>query len=145
MKNILFPLMLTALMNFMFQPLQAARPDCTGMRYDPDSLVVLWTSDDPYIAERVAFMYTHTAKTAGWFDEVFLIIWGPSAKLIAENRILQEKLSRMMEDGVKVQACIACANSYGVTEKLKELGYGVKGMGKPLTGYLKSGAKVLTF
>lgn len=110
-----------------------------------DKLVVLWTSDDPYVAERVAFMYTHTAKTAGWFKEVTLIIWGPSAKLISENIKLQEKISQMREDGVEVRACIACANSYGVADKLKELGYDVRGMGKPLTDYLKSGAKVLTF
>ncbi|MGM0622144.1 MAG: hypothetical protein ACQETJ_13915, partial [Bacteroidota bacterium] len=57
-----------------------------------DKLVVVWTSDDPYVAERVAFMYTHSAKTAGWFSEVTLIIWGPSAKLTAENLKIQEKL-----------------------------------------------------
>lgn len=112
---------------------------------DPDKLVVLWTSDDPYVAERVAFMYTHAAKTAGWFKDVTLIVWGPSAKLITENVKLQEKVAKMMDDGVEVQACIACANAYGVAEKLKKLGYEVKGMGKPLTYYLKSGAKVLTF
>lgn len=112
---------------------------------EPDKLVVLWTSDDPYVAERVAFMYTHAAKTAGWFKDVTLIVWGPSAKLITENVKLQEKVAKMMDDGVEVQACIACANAYGVAEKLKKLGYEVKGMGKPLTDYLKSGAKVLTF
>jgi hypothetical protein len=110
-----------------------------------DKLVVLWTSDDPMVAERVALMYTHAAKTAGWFKEVTLIVWGPSAKLITENIKLQEKLKTMQKDGVVIEACVACANAYGVAEDLKKLGYDVKGMGKPLTDYLKSGAKVLTF
>lgn len=110
-----------------------------------DKLVVLWTSDDPMVAERVALMYTHAAKTAGWFSEVTLIVWGPSAKLIAENIKLQEKLRAMQKDGVVIEACVACANAYGVVEDLKRLGYDVKGMGKPLTDYLKSGAKVVTF
>lgn len=110
-----------------------------------DKLVVLWTSDDPMVAERVALMYTHAAKTAGWFKEVTLIVWGPSAKLISENLKLQEKLNKMKQDGVVIEACVACANAYGVAEDLKKLGYDVKGMGKPLTDYLKSGAKVLTF
>jgi len=110
-----------------------------------DKLVVLWTSDDPYVAERVAFMYTHAAKTAGWFSEVTLIIWGPSAKLAAENLKVQEKLKEMQEDGVVIEACVVCANAYGVTDDLKDMGFVVKGMGSPLTGYLKSGAKVLTF
>ena len=111
----------------------------------PDKLVIIWTSDDPYVAERVAFMYTHAAKTAGWFKEVTLVIWGPSAKLISENIKLQEKVRVMQKDGVVVEACVACTNAYGVTEDLRKLGYDVKGMGKPLTDYLKSGAKVLTF
>lgn len=110
-----------------------------------DKLVVVWTSDDPYVAERVALMYTHAAKTAGWFGEVTLIIWGPSAKLTAENIMIQEKLKAMQDDGVVIEACIVCADTYGVTDELKELDFVVKGMGLPLTGYLKSGAKVLTF
>ena len=111
----------------------------------PDKLVIVWTSGDPYVAERVALMYTHAAKTSNWFEEVSLVIWGPSAKLISENSKLQEQVKAMQKDGVIVEACIACANAYNVTEDLLKLGYDVKGMGKPLTDYLKSGAKVLTF
>jgi len=111
----------------------------------PDKLVVVWTSDNPYVAERVALMYTHNAKTSGWFKDVTLIIWGPSAKLTVENIKIQEKLKAMQKDGVVIEACIACANAYGITDELKKLGFDVKGMGKPLTEYLKSGAKVLTF
>ena len=111
----------------------------------PDNLVVLWTSDDPYLAERVALMYTHAAKTNGWFSEVTLIIWGPSAKLASENLKIQAKLKAMQKDGVVIEACIVCANAYGVADHLKSQGFDVKGMGKPLTDYLKSDAKVLTF
>ncbi len=110
-----------------------------------DKLVIVWTSDDPYVAERVALMYTHAAKTAGWFSEVTLIIWGPSAKLTAENLKIQEKLKAMQADGVEIRACITCADAYGVTSDLKKLDFDVRGMGKPLSDYLKGGAKVLTF
>jgi hypothetical protein len=51
----------------------------------------------------------------------------------------------MQKDGVIVEACIACANAYNVTEDIRRLGYDVKGKGKPLTEFLKSGVKVLTF
>jgi hypothetical protein len=119
---------------------QTAIPEQT-----PDKLVIVWTSGDPYVAERVALMYTHNAKTAGWFKEVTLVVWGPSAKLISENIKLQEKVKAMQKDGVVVEACVACVNAYDVAEDLRKLGYDVKGMGKPLTDYLKSGAKVLTF
>ena len=110
-----------------------------------DKLVIVWTSDDPYTAERMVLMYAHAAKTNGWFEEVTLIIWGPSAKMVAENINIQEKLKLMQDDGVEIRACIVCANMYEVTENLKAMGLDVQGMGKPLTNYLKSGAKVLTF
>ena len=54
-------------------------------------------------------------------------------------------LAAMQADGVVIEACIACANMYGIADNLKELGFDVKGMGRPLTEYLKSGVKVLTF
>jgi hypothetical protein len=110
-----------------------------------DKLVIVWTSDDPYTAERMVLMYGHAAKTAGWFDEVTLIIWGPSAKMVAENIKIQEKLKDMQNDGVEIRACIVCANIYEVTEELKTLDFDVQGMGVPLTDYLKKGAHVLTF
>lgn len=110
-----------------------------------DKLVVLWTSGDPYVAERVALMYTHAAKTAGWFNDVTLIVWGPSAKLASANLKIQDELKAMQKDGVVIEACVACADAYGITDELKKLGFDVKPMGKPLTDYLKSGVKVLTF
>lgn len=119
--------------------------DVKSQTEQPDRLVVVWTSDDPLLAERMVFMYTHNAKKAGWFKNVTLIIWGPSAKLTAENLKIQEQLKAMQNDGVEIRACIACANAYGVTEQIKTLGFEITGMGKPLTDYLKSDAKVLTF
>jgi hypothetical protein len=110
-----------------------------------DRLAVLWTSGDPDVAHRVCFMYTHNAKKQGWFDEVRLIVWGPSARLLAGDKDLQAAVRQMMQDGVQVQACIACADSYGVVDTLRELGLEVKGMGPPLTGILKSDTKLLTF
>ena len=107
-------------------------------------LVVLWTSGDPFVAERMAFMYTLASKKNKWWDEVTLVVWGPSAKLLSENKDLQDYVKRMQEAGVDVQACIVCANMYGVTDKLRELGITVRGMGKPLTDMLQSGWTLLS-
>ncbi len=125
---------------------QNLNPQEHGDHFDQDKLVVLWTSDDPYLAERVALMYTHAARASGWYEEVTLIVWGPSAKLLAENVRIQEKVRDMHRDGVVVEACITCANDYGVTADLEDLGFvEVKPMGRPLTEYIKSGIYVLTF
>ena len=74
-----------------------------------------------------------------------LVVWGPSSKLLAEDKELQDYLKKMKNAGVEIQACIACANMYGVTERLRELGIEVKGMGVPLTEMLKTGWTTMTF
>ncbi|WP_319480638.1 DsrE family protein [uncultured Draconibacterium sp.] len=114
------------------------------MEENKNKLAVLWTSGDPEVAEKMAFMYTYNAKTQGWFDEVVLIIWGPSAKLTAENEMIQDYIKKMQEAGVKIEACLYCAKMYEVDEKLAELGVDVKGMGIPLSDYLKEGWKTLS-
>ena len=80
-------------------------------------LAVIWSSSDPDVAHRVCFMYTDNAKKQKWFDEVTLIVWGPSARLLASDKDLQAKIKGMLDDGVKIQACLACTDSYGVTEQ----------------------------
>jgi hypothetical protein len=110
-----------------------------------DTLVVLWSSGDPEVAEKACLMYTHAAKKYGWFKEVILIVWGPSEKLLVENSMLKEKVASMKKEGVIVEACVACSNMYGVTNDLKVCEVDVKGMGVPLTGYLKRGYKIVSF
>lgn len=110
-----------------------------------EKLAVLWVSGDRDVAEKSCLMYTHAAKKNGWFDEVVLIVWGSSSKLLAEDEALQEKVKAMIRDGVVLEACIACSDGLGVTAELKALGIDVKGMGVPLTSYLKSGYHVLSY
>ena len=114
------------------------------MENNKNKLAVLWTSGDPEVAEKMAFMYTYNAKKQGWFDEVVLIVWGPSAKLLSENKMIQDYVKKMQEAGIKVEACMACARMYEVDGKLQELGIDVKGMGVPLSNYLKEGWKTLS-
>ena len=119
--------------------------EAQDMENKKEKLAVLWVSGDPDVAEKSCLMYTHAAKRNGWFDEVVLIVWGSSSRLLAEDEALQEKVKAMISDGVILEACIACSNMLGVTEELLALGIDVKGMGVPLTEYLKSGYHVLTY
>ena len=116
----------------------------TKMKDNSNKLAVLWTSGDVEVAEKMCFMYTYYAKKQGWFDEVVLIVWGPSAKLLSENKNLQDYVKKMKEAGVVIEACVACAKMYGVGEELAEMGIDVKGMGTPLTKYLKEGWSTLS-
>ena len=126
----------------MILPLEVKAQD---METKKEKLAVLWVSGDLDVAEKSCLMYTHAAKRNGWFDEVVLIVWGSSSRLLAENEDLQEKVKAMIKDGVILEACISCSNMLGVTDELKALGIDVKGMGVPLSNYLKSGYHVLTY
>ncbi len=110
-----------------------------------EKLVILWTSGDRDVALKMVFMYAGNAPRNGWWDDITLIVWGPSARLLAEDQELQEKLTGLALEGVKLEACKACSDSYGVSDRLAGLGIDVKYMGEPLTAYLKEGCRVLTF
>ncbi|MGK0469057.1 DsrE family protein [Clostridium sp.] len=109
-----------------------------------DKLAVLWTSADREVALKMGFMYTYNAKLKGWWDDVTLIIWGPSSKLLSMDTDLQAYVKKAQDVGVKFQACRACSDMYEVTEKLEALDIEVIYMGEPLTDYLKNGWKVIT-
>ena len=109
-----------------------------------EKLVVLWTSGDRDVALKMVFMYTYNAQVNKWWDDITLVVWGPSAKLLTEDAELQEYLDKIIEAGVTVKACKGCADQYGVSDQLEELGITVLYIGKELTDYIKEGRKMLT-
>lgn len=109
-----------------------------------DHLYVLWTNDNVITSEKMVFMYTINSIKRGWWEDVTLIIWGATAKLVAENENIQQKVKEAIEVGVNVTACKACADQLGVTEILEGLGVEVKYWGTPLTEILKNEYYLLT-
>lgn len=110
-----------------------------------DKLTVIWTSGDREVALNMVFMYTLNSKLRKWWENVSLIVWGPSSKLLASDTELQNYLGKIREAGVNITACKACADNYGVSEALEKLGVEVKYMGEPLTKLLKQDSKIITF
>ncbi|MFC2080636.1 hypothetical protein ACFLR8_00315 [Bacteroidota bacterium] len=50
-----------------------------------EQLLIVWTSGDPDVAHKMVFMYAYNAQKNGWWDQVTLLIWGPSSKLSSED------------------------------------------------------------
>jgi len=109
-----------------------------------DKLNILWTTTNRETISKMIVMYASNAIPNGWWKEVNVIIWGGSAKLVGENTEVQQEVLNMMKAGVHVEACQACAEQFGVADKIKDLGVDVLYMGEPLTQYLKNNEKVLT-
>jgi hypothetical protein len=103
----------------------------------PNKLVVVWTIGDRKVAIRMVFMYILNSKLKDWWDEVSLIVWGPSAKLLAEDLMLREYIEKMKDEGVELLACKACSDSYEVSEVLASMGIIIKYTGQLLTDFLK--------
>ena len=99
-------------------------------------LLVNWTTDNIDTAMNMVLLYTYNAKKMGWIDDITLLVWGASQKLVASNTEVQKQMKMMEEAGVKVIACKHCAEQSGVVDELKSCGIEVFYTGKVLTTWL---------
>ena len=109
-----------------------------------EKLNILWTTDNKDTILNMLSMYATNSVKNNWWDEVNVIIWGASAKLVGTDTQVQTEVMEMITRGVKIEACKACSDDFGVSEKLIQLGVNVRYMGKPLTDYLKADEKLIT-
>ena len=107
-------------------------------------LNILWTNADPITSEYMVLMYAGNAVKNGWWDEIQLIIWGATSRLVAENEQIQNVLKDVEGTGVKLIACKACVAKLDLLEKFEELGIEVAYMGVPLTEIIKNEEKLIT-
>lgn len=107
-------------------------------------LNILWTTTNKETIFKMISMYSINAIKNKWWDEVEIIIWGGSAKLVGEDPQVQTEVLEMIHAGVKVKACQACTDSFGVTDRIKKLGVELDYMGQPLTQILKNDEKLLS-
>jgi hypothetical protein len=73
-----------------------------------------------------------------------LLIWGSTARLVAEDETIRENIQGFLENGIRVIACRKCAENLGVAEKLESMGIEVFYTGEFLTEWMKSGKALLS-
>jgi hypothetical protein len=108
------------------------------------TLYIQWTNDNIITAEKMVFMYAINAKRFGWWENITLVIWGATAKLVAENERIQELIAEARENGIYITACKACADQLAVSEILTAHDIDVQYLGVPLTNVLKNDEKLIT-
>jgi hypothetical protein len=109
-----------------------------------EKLNILWTTTNKDTIINMISMYSVNAIKYGWWNEINIIVWGGSAKLINEDKEIQEEVRKMIEVGVNIEGCLACSDKYNATVTLTGLGIDLKYMGEPLTTYLKNDEKIIT-
>ncbi len=110
-----------------------------------NKLLIVWSTAEVEVAKKMVLLYGSVILPRGYWDEAHIMIWGPSAKLLAENEELQNMLVTVKETGVDFSCCVVCSDEYGVTEKLSSLGIDMTHTGERLTESLQSDWKVITF
>ena len=108
-------------------------------------LLIVWSSQDKEVAEKLVLLYSGVMLPRQYWDEAILMIWGPSAKLLSQDKELQKKVKEIAATGVKLQACVACTDDYGVSDDLQSLGIELTHTGEMLTHALQNNWKVITF
>ena len=111
-----------------------------------NKLLIVWSSGEPEVAKKLVLLYGSVMLERKYWDEATIMIWGPSAKLLANDKELQKQFLVVKESGVKFNACVVCTDDYGVSNELKELGVELIHTGEMLTSSLQSDdVKVITF
>ena len=116
------------------------------MSAEKKKLVLVWTTADREAAMNMILLYGRNAKKHGWWEEVDLLIWGPSGKTLLSDVELQAEVSAMKEEGIGIIACKGCAERFGIVEDLEGVGVKVFYTGVYLTEAVKADeVEVLTF
>ncbi|WP_373035746.1 DsrE family protein [Sulfurimonas sp.] len=111
-----------------------------------NELLIVWSSGEKEVAKKLILLYGSVMLPRSYWDEATIMVWGPSAKLLAEDEEIQEQMKTVQKTGVSFNACVVCTDDYGVSEKLRELGVKLIHTGELLTEALQSDdVKVITF
>ncbi len=109
-----------------------------------NKLNILWTNSNVNTSKSMVLMYGTASANRSWYDEVHIIIWGDTARLVAENKDIQLSIEIAKNNGVKFTACMACASQLGVIDKLQNLNIDLKYMGERLTEIIKDEEYLIT-
>ena len=107
-------------------------------------LHILWTNADVNTSHHMVMMYATNSMLRSWWEEVTVIIWGATAKYVAEDKDIQERMKLAEQAGVKFSACVSCAVQLGVKDALEGLGVEVIPWGAPLTELLENKRPLIT-
>ena len=111
-----------------------------------NELLIVWSSGEKEVAKKLVLLYGSVMLERKYWDKATIMIWGPSAKLLVEDREIQEQFEVVKKNGVIFNACVVCSDDYGVSEKLRSMGIELIHTGEMLTQSLQSESiKVITF
>lgn len=110
-----------------------------------NKLLIVWSTEEVEVAKKMVLLYGSVILPRGYWDTAHLMVWGPSARVLAENADLQQMLKTVQQSGVETSVCVVCSDEYGVSDTLASLGVKPIHTGELLTEALQDDWKVITF
>ena len=89
-------------------------------------------------------MYASKALSEGWMDEVKVIFFGPSERLLVEDEMIA-KTAKEFGTVEKPIACKFISDREGISEKIEDLGFEVDYVGTIISDFLKDGYVPMVF
>ena len=80
-----------------------------------NKLLIVWISlsslGEIEVAKKLILLYGSVLLPRNYWDEAacHIMVWGPSAKLLAESKELQTMVKKVQETGVDFSSCVAFA------------------------------------
>jgi hypothetical protein len=111
-------------------------------------LVIISSGEEAVDKALTGMMYALNVKKSKWLDDVNVIFFGPSERMIAKadsNSQVGAYLKQLMEQGITPVACRAIAERENLGNNLSALGLNVEYVGHIISSYIKKDYQVLTF
>ncbi len=111
-------------------------------------LVIISSGDEAQEKALTGMMYATNVKKNKWLEEVNVIFFGPSEKMIAKSHPdspVGKSLKQLIDQGITPIACRAVADRDNLTTDLTGLGLSVEFVGHIISSYIKKDYQVITF
>jgi len=99
-------------------------------------LIVIATADREKAL--AGLMYAKNAWAAAWFEDVKVVFFGPSEKLIVRDDEVANEMQKASVIGESF-ACKAISEKEGISEDLEKLGLTVVGVGPIVSKFINEG------
>jgi hypothetical protein len=89
-------------------------------------------------------MYANRTLSEGWMDEVKVVFFGPSERLLVEDQLIA-KTAKEFSAVEKPIACKFISDRDGISEKIEALGVKVDYVGTTISNFIKDGYVPMVF
>lgn len=110
------------------------------------ALIIVSSGEEAREKAMTGIMYAVNAKKNNWLEDVKLMFFGPSEKLIlSDDDEIKNSMETIRKVGLVPTACKAIARNENIEPRLINMGVNVEFVGTIVSNLIKEGYSVLTF